>query len=290
MISSSSTWPSPAKINLFLYIINRRYDGYHNLQTLFQFLEYSDELIITPRSDGKLNLLTKINGLSNDQNLIIRAAKLLRNNLPKCFDYCGADIELKKIIPIGGGLGGGSSNAATALVALNTLWQTNFNDHELVKMSIELGADVPFFVNGFACFSNGVGRLIHPAYPKEKWYLIAHPGLNIPTSKIFTDPELTRNSPVRSFEDLMSIPHTNDCELIVRKRFYDVDRVISSLSQYSPSRLTGTGACVFAEFETEFSALEVQRKIPDWITSFVARGVNSSPLQIFRSDFMNSAK
>ncbi|KKI47826.1 MAG: 4-(cytidine 5'-diphospho)-2-C-methyl-D-erythritol kinase [Enterobacterales bacterium] len=290
MMSTTRVWPAPAKLNLFLYITGRRPDGYHNLQTLFQFLDYGDRLTITPRNDGQINLLTPIDGVPNEQNLIIRAANLLRDNLPERFSHCGADIALEKIIPMGGGLGGGSSDAATVLVALNTLWQANLSDSELAKLGLTLGADVPIFVNGFASFAEGVGELLHPAHPEEKWYLVAHPGVNIPTPAIFGDPELKRDTPVRSLQELLRIPYANDCELTARKRFREVEQVISWLLQYAPSRLTGTGACVFAEFDTESSARQVLSRAPEWIKGFVARGVNTSPLHLVRSELIESVK
>ncbi|WP_225639465.1 4-(cytidine 5'-diphospho)-2-C-methyl-D-erythritol kinase [Candidatus Profftia sp. (ex Adelges kitamiensis)] len=285
MIFTSSIWPAPAKINLFLYINSRRTNGYHNLQTIFQFLEYGDQLMITPRIDGQINLLTPIIGIPNNENLIIRAAKLLRDQLPNYFSYHGADLLLKKNIPIGSGLGGGSSDAATILVALNKLWQANLSHDVLIKLGALLGADVPFFINGHAYFSEGVGRLKYPVYPVERWYLIVNPNINISTALIFRDPDLKRDSPVRSLRELLRIPYSNDCEITVRRLFRKVDKVILWLSQYATSRLTGTGACVFAEFDTKKSAQQVLKQAPIGIKAFVARGINVSPLQIFSQKY-----
>lgn len=275
-------WPSPAKLNLFLYITGRRADGYHLLQTLFQFLDYGDTLTITPRADNRIQLLTPVDGVDNEQNLIVRAARLLQ-------EYClsrdgrsggfGADIGIDKRLPMGGGLGGGSSNAATALVALNHLWQCDLRATELAALGLQLGADVPVFVHGHAAFAQGVGEQLTPANPAEKWYLVAHPGISIATPLIFGDPLLKRDSPVRSLEQLLKQTFVNDCETIARKRFREVEQLLSWLLEYAPARLTGTGACVFAEFDTEPEARQVLDQAPEWLNGFVARGVNVSPLQ-----------
>ncbi|CNC68806.1 4-diphosphocytidyl-2-C-methyl-D-erythritol kinase [Yersinia frederiksenii] len=285
-ITNQHVWPSPAKLNLFLYITGRRADGYHQLQTLFQFLDYGDELTIVPRDDNQIRLLTPIAGVENEQNLIVRAARLLQHhhkqsgviNMPR-----GADISIEKRLPMGGGLGGGSSNAATVLVALNILWQCGLSDEELAAIGLTLGADVPVFVYGHAAFAEGIGEKLQPAEPPEKWYLVAHPGVSIPTPIIFSDPELKRNTPVRPLAALLSDPYANDCEPIARKRFREVEQALSWLLEYAPSRLTGTGACVFAEFDTESSAREVLSIAPEWLHGFVARGVNVSPLHRVRS-------
>lgn len=274
-------WPSPAKLNLFLYITGRREDGYHNLQTLFQFLDYGDTIIIEPRNDGQICLATSIEGVPDEENLIVRAARLLQDtallmgSLPQ---GAGADISVEKQLPMGGGLGGGSSNAATVLVALNHIWNTGLTEDQLAALGVTLGADVPVFVRGFASFAEGVGEKLTPVSPAEKWYLVAHPGVSIPTPVIFKDPELPRNTPVRSIDTLLNCEFGNDCEVIARKRFRKVDELLSWLLEYAPSRLTGTGACVFAEFDTENAARQVLKQAPEWLHGFVARGVNVSPL------------
>ena len=275
-------WPSPAKLNLFLYITGQRADGYHTLQTLFQFLDYGDTLTIVPRQDGQLRLLTPVDGVPNEENLIIRAARLLMKpaaDSQRLADGCGADISIEKRLPMGGGLGGGSSNAATVLVALNHLWQCGLSEDELAAIGLTLGADVPVFVRGHAAFAEGVGEVLTPVEVAEKWYLVAHPGVSIPTPVIFRDPELPRNTPVRSIETLLNCEFGNDCEVIARKRFREVDDVLSWLLEYAPSRLTGTGACVFAEFDTELAARQVLEQAPEWLQGFVAKGVNLSPLK-----------
>ena len=274
-------WPSPAKLNLFLYITGQRADGYHTLQTLFQFLDYGDTIDITPRSDGEIHLLTPVEGVAHEDNLIVRAARLLMkaasesNRLPK---GSGADISIDKRLPMGGGLGGGSSNAATVLVALNHLWQCGLSIDELAALGLTLGADVPVFVRGHAAFAEGVGEILTPVEPEEKWYLVAHPGVSIPTPVIFNDPDLPRNTPKRSIKTLLKCEFGNDCEVIARKRFREVDAALSWLLEYAPSRLTGTGACVFAEFDTESRARQVLEQAPEWLKGFVAKGVNLSPL------------
>lgn len=278
----TTTWPSPAKLNLFLYITGQRPDGYHTLQTLFQFLDYGDTLTITPRCDGQLRLLTPLTGVPDEENLIIRAARLLMKAAAETGRLpagSGADISIEKRLPMGGGLGGGSSNAATVLVALNHLWQCGLPEDELATLGLTLGADVPVFVRGHAAFAEGVGEVLTPVDVAEKWYLVAHPGVSIPTPIIFRDPELPRNTPVRSIETLLNCEFGNDCEVIARKRFREVDDVLSWLLEYAPSRLTGTGACVFAEFDTELAARQVLEQAPEWLQGFVAKGVNLSPLK-----------
>ncbi|HEN3260476.1 TPA: 4-(cytidine 5'-diphospho)-2-C-methyl-D-erythritol kinase, partial [Yersinia enterocolitica] len=202
----------------------------------------------------------------------------------------GADISIDKRLPMGGGLGGGSSNAATVLVALNTLWHCGLSDEELAALGLTLGADVPVFVRGHAAFAEGIGEKLHPAEPIEKWYLVVHPGVNIPTPIIFSDPELKRNTPIRPLAALLSAPYANDCEPIARKRFREVEQALSWLLEYAPSRLTGTGACVFAEFDTESSARQVLSIAPEWLHGFVARGVNLSPLHRVRSGKMENSE
>ncbi|MFJ5452427.1 4-(cytidine 5'-diphospho)-2-C-methyl-D-erythritol kinase [Pectobacterium jejuense] len=275
------TWPAPAKLNLFLYITGQREDGYHLLQTLFQFLDYGDTLTIRPRDDDQINLLTPVDGVANEQNLIVRAARLLQQHCERYNIHpaqFGADISIEKCLPMGGGLGGGSSNAATVLVALNHLWQSGLSVDTLAELGLQLGADVPVFVRGHSAFAEGIGEQLTPANPSEKWYLVAHPGVSIATPLIFSDPELTRNSPIRDLETLLNQTFVNDCEAIARKRFREVEQLLSWLLEYAPARLTGTGACVFAEFDTEFAARQVLDQAPEWLNGFVAKGVNISPL------------
>ncbi|WP_459175640.1 4-(cytidine 5'-diphospho)-2-C-methyl-D-erythritol kinase [Ewingella americana] len=279
-------WPSPAKLNLFLYITGQRPDGYHELQTLFQFVSYGDSLGFTPRSDGQIVLTTPVAGVANEDNLVVRAARLLQRHTQSTL---GADIALTKRLPMGGGLGGGSSNAATVLIALNTLWNCGLTDEQLAALGVTLGADVPVFVMGHAAFAEGIGEILHPVTPAEKWYLVAHPGIHIPTPAIFGDPELIRNTPKRPINVLLSTAWTNDCQPIARKRFCEVEQLVSWLLEYAPSRMTGTGACVFAEFNSEHEAREVLRQIPAWVSGFVAKGVNVSPLHSYRAEILRAA-
>ncbi len=275
MTQNTSVWPAPAKLNLFLYITGRRDNGYHDLQTLFQFLEYGDTLSITPNDSGVITLSPEIEGVPVEDNLIFRAAMAIK---AKTGCEKGAHIHVEKVLPMGGGLGGGSSNAATTLVALNHLWETGLSVDEMAAMGLALGADVPVFVRGTTAFAEGVGEQLQKADAEEKWYLVAKPDVSIATAKIFGHPHLTRDTPKRTLNALLASKYENDCEKIVRELFPEVDKAISWLLEYAPSRLTGTGACVFAEFENEQDARSTFNKLPDWLTGFVARGVNTSPL------------
>lgn len=268
-------FPSPAKLNLFLYITARRADGYHELQTLFQFLDFGDEIAIDVNPSGQIRLLNDLPDVAPEQNLIYRAAKLLQN-----YTGCrlGADIAVTKRLPMGGGVGGGSSNAATVLVALNQLWQTDLSLDTLAEWGLRLGADVPIFVHGKAAFAEGVGEKLTPCAPPEKWYVVLKPAVSIATALIFNHPDLPRNTPKRDLAQLMNSPWANDCEKIVRDRYSEVDDLLAWLVQYAPSRLTGTGACVFAEFDTEEQARCVFAQKPQYIQGFVAQGQNISPL------------
>ncbi|MEF1230059.1 4-(cytidine 5'-diphospho)-2-C-methyl-D-erythritol kinase, partial [Vibrio fortis] len=222
MISTQTHWPSPAKLNLFLYITGRRDNGYHELQTLFQFVDFGDELSITAHQrSNQITISPQIPGVATEDNLIWKAATALQQYANTNF---GADIELKKVLPMGGGIGGGSSNAATVLVALNYLWQLGLSDDQLAEIGLKLGADVPVFVRGFSAFAEGVGEQLHPATPEEKWYLVAKPQVSIATVDIFTHPELTRNTPKRELATLLEQEYVNDCEKIVRMLYPEVDK------------------------------------------------------------------
>lgn len=275
MISNITTWPSPAKLNLFLYITARRDNGYHDLQTLFQFLDYGDTLSIQANNSGRIELSPQLPGVENKDNLICKAATALQKRAK--VEY-GASIHIDKILPMGGGIGGGSSNAATTLVALNFLWGLNLSFDELAEIGLHLGADVPVFVKGFAAFAEGVGEKLQKVAPEEKWYLVVRPEVSISTADIFSHPDLTRNTPKRDIQELLSGSQENDCEKIVRLLYPEVDKQVSWLLQYAPSRLTGTGSCVFAEFDNQSAAQEVRTKLPDNVSSFIAQGKNISPL------------
>ncbi|SIN97691.1 4-(cytidine 5'-diphospho)-2-C-methyl-D-erythritol kinase [Salinivibrio sp. ES.052] len=268
-------WPAPAKLNLFLYITGRRDNGYHELQTLFQFLDHGDTLAITPNASGTISLSPAIEGVSENDNLIVKAAKALQQHTG-CQQ--GAHIALEKRLPMGGGLGGGSSDAATTLVALNHLWQTQLSQQTLAQIGLTLGADVPIFIYGQAAVAEGIGEEFTPVTPHEKYYLVVKPDVSISTAAIFTHPDLQRNTPKRTVSELMKQNHENDCEKIARKQFPEVDKAVSWLVEYAPSRMTGTGACVFAEFDTAQDAQNTLDTMPNWLTGFVARGLNRSPL------------
>ena len=269
-------FPSPAKLNLFLYINGKLPNGYHELQTLFQFLDFGDWLEMSIREEDNQILLTpEIPNLKTEDNLIYRAAKLLQEKANIQF---GANIHLDKILPMGGGVGGGSSNAATALVALNYLWQANLSIDELAKLGLTLGADVPIFVHGHAASAEGVGEKITYCEPPEKWFVVLKPDDSISTAVIFQDPNLPRNTPKKSLEQLLSKPYVNDCEKVVVNHYSNVEKALNWLLQYAPARLTGTGACVFAEFDHEAEAQAVFRQKPEAFFGFVAKGLNVSPL------------
>jgi 4-diphosphocytidyl-2-C-methyl-D-erythritol kinase len=286
MITTPTHWPSPAKLNLFLYITGRRDNGYHELQTLFQFVDFGDELTVT--ANEKTNSITitpDIPGVATEDNLIWKAATALQQFTSTSF---GADITLKKVLPMGGGIGGGSSNAATVLVALNYLWQLNLSDDELAEIGLKLGADVPVFVRGHAAFAEGVGEQLQLAHPDEKWYLVVKPQVSIATVDIFTHSELTRNTPKRALSTLLEQEYVNDCEKIVRMLYPEVDKQLSWLLQYAPSRLTGTGSCVFAEFSSKKEAESVLEQLPDTVSAFVARGRNISPLKETLAEYQSA--
>ena len=275
MITTTTHWPAPAKLNLFLYITGRRDNGYHDLQTLFQFVDHCDSLTITANDSSSITITPAIDGVKTEDNLIYRAADALRKaaNI-----HAGADIHLDKVLPMGGGLGGGSSDAATTLIALNYLWQTHLSTDQLAEIGVKLGADVPVFVRGHSAFAEGIGEELRMVTPIEKWYLIAKPDVSIGTADIFHHPDLTRNTQKKTLSALMASPYGNDCEKIVRSLHPKVDKALSWLIEYAPSRLTGTGACVFAEFDTQHAANATLNQLPDWLQGFVAQGINESPL------------
>ncbi len=269
------TLPAPAKLNLMLHIVGRRADGYHELQTLFQFLDHGDELSFSPREDGEIRLHTELPGVDHDSNLIVRAARLLQHEsgCPQ-----GADIYLLKRLPMGGGIGGGSSDAATALLGLNHLWQLHLEEDQLAELGLTLGADVPVFVRGRAAFAEGVGERLQPVELPEPWFLVIAPQVSVSTAEIFADPELTRNTPAITVRSLLAGGGHNDCQPIVEKRYPEVRNALSLLNKFVPASMTGTGACVFGSFPNEGEADKVRRQLPDTLPSFVARGRNVSML------------
>ncbi len=270
-------WPSPAKLNLFLHILGRNEQGYHLLQTLFQMLDVGDKLAFTLTDDEKITMDRPLDGVPDEQNLIIRAARLLQSS---CGISNGAVITLDKVLPMGGGIGGGSSNAATTLVALNELWNCKLNTTQLAALGLSLGADVPIFIHGETAFASGVGEQIHPVHIEQQWYLVANPGIHVSTAEVFAAPELKRDTPAIRWQDYNFEKTQNDCQILVTNTHPEVAKLLQWLVHYAPSRMTGTGACVFATFASEAQAREVQAKLPKKWNSFVAKGVKQSPLKV----------
>jgi 4-diphosphocytidyl-2-C-methyl-D-erythritol kinase len=268
-------WPAPAKLNLFLHILGRRDDGYHDLQTAFQFLDFGDELHIEPTEDGRIRRPAGLEGLAEKDDLVVSAARLLQSETGVS---AGAEITVDKRIPAGAGLGGGSSDAATTLVALNALWSTGLSRDDLAALGAGLGADVPVFVAGRAAWAEGIGELLTPVDFPEPWYAVIYPGMSVATSNVFDDPELTRNSAPITISRFIRSGGRNDCTRVVRKRYAEVGRALDWLGRQGNARLTGTGASVFAEFESEDEAREVLRGLPGAWCGFVTRGLNRSPL------------
>ena len=273
-----SRWPAPAKINLFLHIVGRRADGYHELQTCFQFLSRCDAIDIRVRDDGIIRRLQGMD-IPAEADLVVRAARLLQS-ASDC--AAGADIVVHKRIPAGAGLGGGSSDAATVLVALNQLWNLGKNNEALQQLGLSLGADVPVFVAGRASWAEGVGErltfLRGAELPKERIYLIVRPNCSVSTAEVFQAAELTRNSPPITIRGFLDEGGRNDCTPTVRGRFPAVGRALDWLSTFGEARLTGTGACIFLGLDTADEAERILRRMPSEFTGFIAQGMNKSPL------------
>jgi 4-diphosphocytidyl-2-C-methyl-D-erythritol kinase len=267
--------PAPAKLNLMLHILGRRADGYHELQTLFQFLDFADELGFALRQDGEIRLHTPIDGVPHDSNLIVRAARSLQH---ASGTRLGADIWLDKRLPMGGGIGGGCWDAATTLLGLNHLWQLNWDQDRLAALGLSLGADVPVFVRGHAAFAEGVGERLTAVELDEPWFLVAIPQVFVSTAEVFSDPELTRDTPPIKVRSLLEGGGRNDCLPVVQKRYKEVHNALILLNKFVPARLTGTGACVFGSFPNRDDADKVARQLPGTLPSFVAQGRNISML------------
>ncbi len=276
---TSLTLLSPAKLNLFLHITGRRPDGYHNLQTLFQLLDYGDTLTFTTRSDGQITLAPELPGVGFEQNLIIKAVRTLEAYKPAT---AGVDIQLQKCLPMGGGIGGGSSNAATTLVALNHLWGCGLSRNQLQTIGLQLGADVPVFINAQTAWAEGVGEALEAIKMSPKWFLVIQPDCHVSTAEIFSNKDLTRDTSAIKVAAFLERGGKNDCEALVRKLYPQVDNALIWLQKFDRNaRMTGTGACVFASFESVEEALKVQAKLPNNLPGFVAQGVNQSPLYNF---------
>jgi len=274
--TESQVWPAPAKLNLMLRVVGRRADGYHLLQTVFQFLEFGDSLWFEPRTDGQIRRLSKLEGVADEADLVVRAARLLQRETG-C--GLGVNISVEKRIPMGGGLGGGSSDAATVLIALNRLWGLGMSEADLARLGLSLGADVPVFVKGQAAWAEGVGEKLEPIPLPEPWYLVIHPGCHVDTGAVFRAPELTRDAEPIRIADFVSGEISNVCEPVVRKRYPEVDQAMCWLSGHAEARLTGTGSCVFAAFEDRAEAERVRLAASERYFTFVSRGVNQSPLR-----------
>ena len=268
-------WPAPAKLNLFLHILGRRDDGYHELQTAFQFLDYGDELSIDVREDGQIRRPEGLAGLPERDDLVVAAARLLRTETGASR---GAEIRIRKRVPAGAGLGGGSSDAATTLVALNELWGTGLSRAELARLGAQLGADVPVFVGGRAAWAEGIGDRLTPTDFPEPWYAVIYPGRAVPTTEVFADPELTRNSAPITISRFICSGGRNDCAPLVRKKYVEVGHAMDWLGRSGEARLTGTGASVFAEFEDRGQARRALEGLLAAWQGFVAKGLNRSPL------------
>jgi 4-diphosphocytidyl-2-C-methyl-D-erythritol kinase len=270
------TWPAPAQLNLMLHVVGRRADGYHELQTVFQLIDLCDRVRIRVREDGQITRPAGAAGVAEADDLVVRAARALQ---AESGTGLGADIEVSKVIPMGGGLGGGSSDAATTLLALNRMWGTALDPGRIAAIGAGLGADVPVFVHGRSAWGEGVGERLTPVeMPRETWYLVIFPGVAVPTAAVFQAPELTRNSPPTTMRGFLETGGRNDCEAVVRARFPAVAEALDWLARHAPARLTGTGSCVFASFSRAADAERVAARVPDEWRAFVARGVNRSPL------------
>ena len=275
MMLDTLTLPAPAKLNLFLHITGRRADGYHDLQTVFQFLDEADTLHVHRRDDDHITLLPALAGVAEADNLVMRAARLLQAETG-CRQ--GADIVLDKRLPQGGGLGGGSSDAASTLLALNALWQTGLDEDALAALGLRLGADVPVFVRGRAAWAEGVGEQLQAVDIPEPWYVVLRPAASVSTAAAFGHPELTRNTPAITIRAFLGGAGHNDFEAVVRKLAPAVDEALAWLAQHGAARMTGTGACVFLPCVSQEQADAVLAASP--VPGFVSRGHNRSPAHV----------
>ena len=271
-----SWWPAPAKLNLFLHVIGRCPDGYHELQTLFQLIDLCDSIGLKVRQDGLIQRLAGPSDVPAEQDLAIRAARALQQHAGVSL---GADVQVRKAIPAGGGLGGGSSDAATVLLALNELWECGLSEGDLAALGLPLGADVPVFVRGSSAWAEGVGERLTPVTLPEAWYVIVHPRVPVSTTRVFQSPELTRNSPLITIRAFFESGGRNDCEPVVRSLCPEVAEAMQWLERYAPAHLTGTGSCIFAACESAIEAERLAARVPERWSSYVAHGLNTSPVQ-----------
>jgi 4-diphosphocytidyl-2-C-methyl-D-erythritol kinase len=274
-VVSVTRWPAPAKLNLFLHVTGRRADGYHELQTLFQLIDLADTLEVRVREDGRIERPEGPSDVAAEADLTVRAAHAFKSATGA---KLGATLKVRKRIPLGSGLGGGSSDAATTLLVLNELWNCRLPLGELSALGATLGADVPVFVQGSSAWAEGVGERLTPVTLPPRWYLIIHPGVTVSTREVFQSPELTRNSPLITIRAFFESGGRNDCEAVVRSRSPEVAEALEWLSRFASARLTGTGSCVFTAFESAAQAERLAARVPDRWKSFVARGLDRSPL------------
>ena len=288
-LTTLNNCPAPAKLNLFLHVNGRRADGYHLLQTVFQLVDHGDTLHFTLRDDEQIRRTTDLPGVPEQQDLIIRAATLLQaevlrrtGNLPR-----GVDIAIDKVLPMGGGLGGGSSDAATALMALNTLWQGGLTREELMALGLPLGADIPFFIFGENAFAEGVGEAMRPVATPDCWYVVIEPGVQVPTAAIFCAEGLTRNTEAVTIADFsrhLAKSNSangfgkNDLQQVASSLFKPVADAVEWLSAYGEARMTGSGACVFGAFSTKEEADEVLSNVPSVWSAWKAKALSQHPL------------
>jgi 4-diphosphocytidyl-2-C-methyl-D-erythritol kinase len=278
-------YPAPAKLNLFLHVVGRRGDGYHLLQSVFTLIDRCDRIRVKVRDDGVIRRVNDVPGVPAAEDLAVRAASMLKeaSGTPK-----GADIELEKAIPMGGGLGGGSSDAATVLIALDRLWDTGLGSDALQELALSLGADVPFFIFGQPAWAEGVGERLRPVDLPQRWYLVLSPDVQVPTEAIFTAPELTRNTEALKMEDFSAQPASfadnrrfrNDLEPVVTARFPAVREHLEWLRRHGDARMTGSGSCVFAGYDSREAAQRVLEQLPGPMSGFVARGLTHHPLRL----------
>ena len=268
-------FPAPAKLNLFLHVVGRRADGYHLLQSVFRFIDRADTVHLELRDDGRVVRESDLPGVPEARDLTVRAARLLQPYAPA---GAGVTIRLDKVLPMGGGLGGGSSDAATVLLALNRMWQTDLRRQALQQLALQLGADVPVFVFGQTAFAEGVGEVLRPQNVPPAWYIVLAPSVQVPTAAIFAAPELTRDSPAIKIARFSAGMGRNDLQPVVAECYPEVARHLEWLGHFGEARMTGSGACVFASFATESAAREVLSQLPKTMRGFVAQGLDRHPL------------
>ncbi|ALQ08703.1 MULTISPECIES: 4-(cytidine 5'-diphospho)-2-C-methyl-D-erythritol kinase [Pseudoalteromonas] len=271
--TTSFTLIAPAKLNLFLHINGRREDGYHELETLFTFLNFGDELTFELIDTPDIFITGDTKGIPLTDNLIYKAALLLKTQSKT---RLGVKINLIKRLPMGGGVGGGSSDAATTLLALNKLWKIDRSLDELARLGLQLGADVPVFVRGQSAIAHGIGEELHQVELEQKWYCVVHPNQHVSTATIFTHPDLKRDTP-KILGDWKHHTLTNDCEPLVKKLCPEVEKTLQWLLKYAPSKMTGTGSCCFVEFASQVQAQDVLANLPHTWQGFIASSVNISP-------------